>query len=118
MNDYIEAARELACEILDLVAEGLWIADKMALSRLIRDVQSDSVVRMNYYPANSNQDQLQWENSNSIGFGEHSDPQILTILRSNDVSGLEISTQDGLWIPVPPDPNEFFVMVGDALQVS
>lgn len=116
VNEYIEAARGVACEILDVVAEGLWVADKCALSRFIRDTHSDSVLRLNYYPQ-----QKQKENSNSnssIGFGEHSDPQILTILRSNDVRGLEILwREEGIWIPVPPDPNEFFVMVGDALQV-
>ncbi|KAK4273300.1 hypothetical protein QN277_021729 [Acacia crassicarpa] len=114
VEEYIEAAREVACEVLELVAEGLWITDKLALSRHIRDAQSDSVLRLNYYPASSDPSMV--VPNNSIGFGEHSDPQILTVLRSNDVCGLEISTHDGLWIPVPPDPDEFFVMVGDSLQ--
>ncbi|KAF7804951.1 gibberellin 2-beta-dioxygenase 2-like [Senna tora] len=115
VREYIEAAREVACKILDVVAEGLRVPDKLMLSRLIRDAHSDSVLRLNHYPANW--DPQASKSNSSIGFGEHSDPQILTILRSNDVSGLQICTHDGLWIPVPPDPNEFFVMVGDALQV-
>ncbi|KAK7392211.1 hypothetical protein VNO78_20641 [Psophocarpus tetragonolobus] len=132
VNDYIEAVKELTCEVLDLVAEGLWVQDKFSLSKLIRDVHSDSLLRINQYPPVSLKVTKNWDtskleahqlqsennnNSNNIGFGEHSDPQILTIMRSNDVDGLQISTHDGLWIPVPPDPNEFFVMVGDALQV-
>lgn len=130
VNDYIEAAKELTCEILDLVAEGLWVQDKSSLSKLIKDVHSDSLLRINQYPPVSLKGNHNWDtskpeqsqntnnnNNNNIGFGEHSDPQILTIMRSNDVGGLQISTHDGLWIPVPPDPNQFFVMVGDALQV-
>ncbi|KAK8718184.1 hypothetical protein V6N13_045427 [Hibiscus sabdariffa] len=111
-NDYIEAVRDLASEILELVAEGLWIEDKFVFSRLIKDAQSDSVLRFNHYLSSKKPCR-----DNEIGFGEHSDPQILTILRSNDVAGLEISSHDGLWIPVPPDPAQFYVIIGDALQV-
>lgn len=116
MNDYIEGVRELCCEILELIGEGLWLQDKMVFSRMIRDVQSDSVIRVNHYPAVK--DVKGWEPCGPIGFGEHSDPQILTILRSNDVPGLQIRLRDGLWVPVPPDPSDFCVFVGDALEVT
>lgn len=120
VNDYIEAVKGLACEVLDLVGEGLWVSDKSVFSGFIRDVQSDSILRLNHYPPLVDKDPSSPKVAhpcNKIGFGEHSDPQILTIFRSNDVGGLQISLHDGLWVPVPPDSNEFYVMVGDALQV-
>lgn len=117
VNAYIEEVRELACDILDMLGEGLWIEDKSTFSKFIRDIQSDSVFRVNHYPAMK--EVKDWEPSpKRIGFGEHSDPQILTILRSNDVAGLQICLRDGLWLPVPPDPSAFFLIVGDALEVS
>ncbi|KAH9766313.1 Gibberellin 2-beta-dioxygenase 4 [Citrus sinensis] len=110
MNNYIRAVRELACEILDLMAEGLWVRDPSYFSKMIRDVENDSFFRINHYPSCCN------NNTTRVGFGEHSDPQILTILRSNDVGGLQISPDHGVWIPVAPDSAAFCVNVGDVLQ--
>ncbi|KAK6941124.1 Non-hem dioxygenase N-terminal domain [Dillenia turbinata] len=128
-NDYIEAVKDLACEILDLLGEGLWLEDKTVLSRLLRDVQSDSFFRFNHYPPFKYGKNNPWDphhkfqssalgDTKMVGFGEHSDPQILTILRSNDVGGLQVCINDGLWIPVAPEPSDFYVLVGDALQIS
>lgn len=136
MSAYRDAVRELACEILELMAEGLGVPDTLVFSRLVRDVDSDSVLRLNHYPPipipipmlNKDYSCKDRDKSSSpsynhtsttkvIGFGEHSDPQILTILRSNDVGGLQISLQHGVWNPVTPDPSAFCVNVGDLLQV-
>ncbi|KAI3916335.1 hypothetical protein MKW98_004776 [Papaver atlanticum] len=113
VNDYIEAVRDLTCEMLELIAEGLWVPDKSIFSKLIRDVDSDSIIRINHYPSSL---QHMSNNNNRIGFGAHTDPQILNLLRSNDVDGFQISVEDGVWVPVPSDPAAFYVNVGDALQ--
>ncbi|KAF5189978.1 gibberellin 2-beta-dioxygenase 2-like, partial [Thalictrum thalictroides] len=124
VNDYMEAVRNLACEILDLMTEGLHVNDnKSALSSYIRGVDCDSLIRLNHYPpykgdtssvpSSHSDDQDQ---QNIVGFGEHSDPQILTLLRSNDVGGLQILLEDEMWVPIPPDPMAFCVNVGDTLQ--
>ncbi|XP_058082907.1 gibberellin 2-beta-dioxygenase 2-like [Magnolia sinica] len=118
VNDYIEAVQGLACEILDLLAEGLRLHDRRVLSRLIKESDSDSVFRLNHYPSSRKEVDKGRDMTAQcrIGFGEHSDPQILTILRSNDVGGLQISVDDGVWVPILPDPAAFCINVGDALQ--
>ncbi|XP_022983230.1 gibberellin 2-beta-dioxygenase 2-like [Cucurbita maxima] len=110
LNDYIQATKNVACELLDLMAEGLGISDNSIFSRMILDAQSDSLLRINHYFIHPTP-------SNKLGFGEHSDPQIFAILRSNDIAGLQILLDDGLWVTVPPDPTAYYVMIGDLFQV-
>jgi len=120
VNEYVEEMRRLACEILELLGEGLKLGDTGIFSRLIGDSKSDSLLRLNHYPAaysNSKE-----EDAYRVGFGEHTDPQILTLLRST-VGGLQIMNPgiaaDGrAWVPVQPDPTAFCVHVGDVLQVG
>ncbi|CAA3023915.1 gibberellin 2-beta-dioxygenase 2-like [Olea europaea subsp. europaea] len=114
VRGYVEAVRKLACEILELMEVGLGSPGPSVLSRLIRDVECDSLLRFNHYPKVDDGA----ASPTSIGFGEHTDPQILTLLRSNGVGGLQISLDDGVWVPVNPHPvSAFFINVGDVLQV-
>lgn len=126
VNEYVEEVRDLACQILDMLALGLGLGlgNYQELSRLLRDSENDSLLRLNYYPTSYNvtfKDKNANPGSSRVGFGEHSDPQLLTVLRSNNVSGLQIVT-DSLngetWVPIPPDPTAFYIIIGDVLQVS
>ncbi|KAJ7981954.1 Gibberellin 2-beta-dioxygenase [Quillaja saponaria] len=115
LKDYMSSVRKMACEILELMADGLKIQNRNVFSELLMDEQSDSVFRLNHYPPCP---ELQASNGqNMIGFGEHTDPQIISVLRSNNTSGLQICLRDGNWISVPPDQSSFFINVGDSLQV-
>ncbi|XP_074319197.1 gibberellin 2-beta-dioxygenase 1-like [Silene latifolia] len=121
VEDYVQEVRRMACEVLELIADGLRIQPTQVFSKLLKDEKSDSVFRLNHYPPCPS-DQLEFKNNNNnnnnmIGFGEHTDPQIISVLRSNNTCGLEIFLQDGNWLPVPPDQNSFFFNVGDSLQV-
>ncbi|KAE8655598.1 Gibberellin 2-beta-dioxygenase 1 [Hibiscus syriacus] len=104
----------MACEALELIAGGLKIEPRDALSKLLRDENSDSCFRLNHYPPCPEPEAP--SGRNLVGFGEHTDPQIISVLRSNNTSGLEICLKDGTWVSVPPDESSFFINVGDALQ--
>ncbi|KAE8703356.1 Gibberellin 2-beta-dioxygenase 1 [Hibiscus syriacus] len=118
LGNYMKSVKKMACEILEVMADGLKIQPRNVLSKLLMDEESDSVFRVNHYPPCPQVQPLnENDNGDVIGFGEHTDPQIISVLRSNNTSGLQISLRDGSWISVPPDQNSFFINVGDSLQV-
>lgn len=110
------SVKKMTCAILELLADELNLPQNV-FSNMLRDEQSDSVFRVNYYPPCPVFQEHEMEGNKLIGFGEHTDPQIISVLRSNSTSGLEILLKDGNWMSVPPDTNSFFVNVGDSLQV-
>ncbi|KAG5597475.1 hypothetical protein H5410_038707 [Solanum commersonii] len=115
VNDYVTEVKKMSCEILEMLAEGLNIHPTNVFSKLLMDEKSDSVFRLNHYPPCPDIQELNAKNL--IGFGEHTDPQIISVLRSNNTSGLQILLKNGHWISVPSDQNSFFIIVGDSLQV-
>lgn len=117
MEDYIAAMKKMCCLVLELMADGLGIEPKNVLSRLLKDEKSDSCFRINHYPPCPEVQQAALNGRNLLGFGEHTDPQVISVLRSNSTSGLQICLTDGTWVSVPPDHTSFFINVGDTLQV-
>lgn len=110
------AVNGVCCEVLELMADGLGIEERNVFSRLVKDERSDSCLRVNHYAACGELEAL--SGGNLIGFGEHTDPQIISVLRSNNTSGLQICLRDGTsWVSIPPDHTSFFIFVGDSLQV-
>ncbi|KAF3508029.1 hypothetical protein F2Q69_00001694 [Brassica cretica] len=111
-----KSVRKMTCDVLEMMADGLGIKPRNTLSKLVSGENTDSIFRLNHYPPCP----LINNNSNGsnivIGFGEHTDPQIISVLRSNNTSGLQINLSDGSW-PVPSDPSSFFFNVSDSLQV-
>jgi polar amino acid transport system ATP-binding protein len=50
-----------------------------------------------------------------LGVGEHTDYGLLTLLRQDQIGGLEIWHRDD-WLPAPPVPDSFVCNVGDMLE--
>uniref|UniRef100_A0ACD5TF47 Uncharacterized protein n=1 Tax=Avena sativa TaxID=4498 RepID=A0ACD5TF47_AVESA len=119
INEYVVAMRGLARTVLEMVAEGLGVSPRGALADMVTGedgAASDQVFRLNHYPPCP----LPLPPSCSVtGFGEHTDPQLVSILRSNGAAGLQVALHgdDGRWVSVPPNRDAFFVNVGDSLQV-
>ena len=107
--------RKVAVRVLEAMAEGLGIAPADVLSAMVTEQGSDQLFRVNHYPPCP---ALQGMGCSATGFGEHTDPQLISVLRSNGTSGLQIALRDGAqWVSVPSDRDAFFVNVGDSLQV-
>ena len=117
--EYTTSVRKMTCDVLEMITDGLGIKPRNTLSKLVSDQNSDSKFRLNHYPPcpliHENIDGAC--NNVIIGFGEHTDPQILSVLRSNNTSGFQINLTNGSWISVPSDPSSFFFNVCDSLQV-
>lgn len=115
LNEYTKAVRKVVKEVLEMMADGLRIKPRDVFSKLVMNEESDTMFRLNHYPPCP--PLLQGLNSSLTGFGEHTDPQILSVLRSNNTCGFQIALRDGSWVGVPPDQDSLFINVGDSLQV-
>ncbi|OEL19316.1 Gibberellin 2-beta-dioxygenase [Dichanthelium oligosanthes] len=115
LAEYMSRVQKVALRVLELMAEGLGMSDTNVFSRMVQRDGSDVLLRVNHYPVAMRQPA--GGGRGAVGFGEHTDPQIIAVLRSNSASGLQIALRDGSWVPVEPDPESFFVNVGDSMQV-
>ncbi|KAM7255936.1 hypothetical protein ACFE04_011677 [Oxalis oulophora] len=70
------------------------------------------LLRFMKYEAPKNKD------TKEIGLTPHTDKNFLTILRQNQIDGLEVQTKDGQWIQVKPSPDSYIVFAGDALHAK
>jgi isopenicillin N synthase-like dioxygenase len=65
--------------------------------------------RIFHYPGKASIPQADW------GVGEHTDYGLLTILKQDNIGGLQVKVQ-GKWIDAPPIPNTFVCNLGDMLD--
>ncbi|XBJ20408.1 hypothetical protein VPH35_011243 [Triticum aestivum] len=120
LEEYTDAVREVGARVLELMAEGLGLAEENrgVLRRVVASDEADDIVRVNHYPPWPCPLAAGQRGRGVTGFGEHTDPQVISLLRSNRTAGLQIMLPDGRWVPVAPDPDSLFVNVGDSLRVG
>ena len=104
---YQELAR-VAERLMMVMAVALDLPDDYFASLIDQPITS---MRALHYPAIDD-----GEATSSLRAGAHSDYGTLTILRTDEVSGLEIRRPDGSWSALAPEPDMLVVNLGDSIQ--
>ena len=106
-TSYYRALADVAEHLMSVMALALDLPADYFASMIDNPITS---MRALHYPALRSAPE-----SGALRAGAHSDYGTLTILRTDDVPGLEILDRDGSWAAVDPDPNSFVVNLGDSI---
>jgi len=90
---------------MNLIGEGLGLE----YGYFDNDLTGSILLSVNHYPPCP-------DPNLTLGITKHSDPNLITILLQDDVSGLQVF-KDGEWIAVEALPHAFVINVGYQLQV-
>ncbi|KAF5459362.1 hypothetical protein F2P56_023315 [Juglans regia] len=106
VGSYSAEVMKLSLWLLDLICEGLGFEAGYFEDH---ELTQNQLMYINHYPPCP-------DPSLTLGLPKHSDPNLLTLLLQEKVSGLQI-LKDGEWLGVEPNPNAFVVNVGLTLQI-
>ena len=107
VGTYATEARALALRLLEAISESLGLERSHMVTAMGRQAQHMAV---NYYPP-CPQPEL------TYGLPGHKDPNAITLLLQDGVSGLQVQ-RDGRWVAVNPVLDALVVNIGDQLQVQ
>jgi isopenicillin N synthase-like dioxygenase len=105
--DYIESMTKLGHTLMAGIALSLGLGKSYFADRYTQDPLV--LFRIFNYPPNPSSSQSAW------GVGEHTDYGVLTILKQDNVGGLQVKSKSG-WIDAPPIPGSFVCNIGDMLD--
>ena len=107
---YFRALTEVAEQLMSVMALALELPADYFDSLIDRPITSMRAIN---YPALA--DAAPGAPPGALRAGGHSDYGTLTILRTDDVAGLEIQQPDGSWSAVASEPDSFVVNLGDSI---
>jgi polar amino acid transport system ATP-binding protein len=105
---YMDEVTAVGQLLLRGIAVGLGLAPDYFLGHYTRE--PTVLFRIFNYPPST-----PGAHENELGVGEHTDYGLLTLLRQDEVGGLEVWHQDR-WLSAPPIPDSFVCNVGDMLE--
>lgn len=105
---YYRALSEVAAKLMSVMAVALELPSDYFAPQIDRPITS---MRALHYPALD----PTLDTTGSLRAGAHSDYGTLTILRTDEVAGLEIQQPDGSWSAIIPRPDTFTVNLGDSI---
>ncbi|CRK11171.1 hypothetical protein BN1723_009305 [Verticillium longisporum] len=109
MLAYWQACLSLARNMIKIFALALDVPEDY-FDNLVTYPGSDGVI--NFYPRNTAAEDAVLD----VGLGAHTDLQCFTFLWQDHIGGLQVLTNEGQWIKVPPIPDTFVVNIGDFLM--
>lgn len=104
---YMSAVEQVGHRVMERLAQSLDLEPSYFADRYTSEPLS--LFRIFHYPSTSPTPEETW------GVGEHTDYGVLTILRQDEVGGLEVKTPQG-WLAAPPIPGTFVCNIGDMLD--
>lgn len=105
--EYMQAVTQVGHKVMERLALSLGLDPSYFSQRYTEDPLV--LFRIFHYPSTEPRTEETW------GVGEHTDYGVLTILRQDEIGGLEVKTPMG-WIPAPPIPGTFVCNIGDMLD--
>ena len=105
--DYIDSMTKLGHTLMAGIALSLGLEKSYFADRYTKDPLI--LFRIFNYPPNPSLSKSEW------GVGEHTDYGVLTILKQDNVGGLQVKSKSG-WIDAPPIPGSFVCNIGDMLD--
>jgi isopenicillin N synthase-like dioxygenase len=106
---YMDAMTSLGHALMEGIALSLGLEESYFADRYTREPLT--LFRIFNYPGDPAlpDDEPRW------GVGEHTDYGLLTILKQDDIGGLQVKSA-GRWIAAPPIPEAFLCNIGDMLD--
>lgn len=109
-TEYTDDVQRLALQVLELLAESLGLKPDSLAKNLKGPGNCVTSLRFHHYPRCPHP-------SRCLGAGAHSDRSFITILKQDEVGGLQVRLGEE-YIDVTPVPGALVVNVGDIFEVT